>query len=879
MRKTIRAVFCMLLAVCLLVCCALPAVAYTNHWELPEVDRSLGDPFIMKYNGVYYLYTSAYVASSKDLVNWEFETDLENMMTTYAPEFYYRDGLFYAIGAPRGEGHYIYVSESPTGPFVEASENLGMKFDGTMMMDAENQLYMVVPSPACLTGYYMKDWKTMDFDKGSYILSPNVGNAWTEGPTLFERNGYYYLTYTGNHVWDEAYRVEYAISKDITTGWNEPTDNMLLLDIEGDITGMGHNSIFIGPDLDTYYITYHSMTGLTKPTAPIRDFNYDRIVWNGEKLVVQGPTCTEVDDPVMPDFADWFEGDLARWDATGSWTVKDAAATVSGAGLLLSKEATEAVFTAEYNLTTDGSAEYLFNYADDQNYGRVWYDAASKQLKAELIKDGKSVWSDSSALYDYFKYDKLHNLRIQQTADSLHIVLDSVDRMQYAHNGLAGGKIGYRAVSGNTAASFTAFSHKALGSADGEHSAVVPGTIEAIHTQDTAASLTKVEAAGDEMGYAVALKANDRATYNMQVISADTYTLGLRCRSVAADTKVNILVDGKKAMEVTLPAVSGDAYRTLLLRGLELPNGHRTVSVEVTSGSLELYELELVAEDDVLPVSSSCDTAKGDDGAVFWKQYETMPTWSGGTLNFTDANRFGKLLVGSLGYSDYTQSVDMVFKSGSSAGILCRVDQADTGYMPGTTSYNRLYHRGYYVGVNSSVITLEKHSFGNTTTLASHDTLILGNETHNLKVSCIGDTITVWLDGEEIIRFTDTDYPIINGRGGIRYDRANVSFDNYKLETADPMVAVTAHEVDYTTPALIGNTTHQSQQGTVGGDGPSGNGDGEGEGDPSKFPIGIVLGIVGGVVSVAAIVIVVVVLGKKKKPATNPENSDESVGD
>ena len=93
------------------------------------------------------------------------------------------------------------------------------------------------------------------------------------------------------------------------------------------------------------------------------------------------------------------------------------------------------------------------------------------------------------------------------------------------------------------------------------------------------------------------------------------------------------------------------------------------------------------------------------------------------------------------------------------------------------------------------------------------------------------------------------------------------------------MVAVTAHEVDYTTPALIGNTTHQSQQGTVGGDGPSGNGDGEGEGDPSKFPIGIVLGIVGGVVAVAAIVIVVVVLGKKKKPATNPENSDESVGD
>lgn len=876
MKKTLRIVFGVLLALVLLVG-SIPASAYTNSWKLPQQDVSLGDPFILKYDGVYYLYTSHQCWSSKDLANWEYEGYMweeggPNTDGVYAAEVIYKDGLFIAQGAPYGNGHYFYTSTTPTGPFVCATENLGMKFDGTVFMDNDNQVYLIVPSSGCLTGYYMSDFLTMNFDLGSFRLDDtSIQKAWTEGPTLFKRDGYYYTTYTGNHVWENSYRVEYAISDSVTTGWTEPVDNTVLLDIEGKVYGTGHNSIFIGPDLDTYYITYHSIAEKVKETSVYRAFNYDRIVWNGEKMVVQGPTSWEVDNPAMPDFSEYFDADLAKWDAEGSWTVKNGGA-VATSGTLLTKESTEDVFTAEFNLTTAGSADMLFSYQDANNYGRAWVDRNAKQFKAELVKDGNVVWSDSSALYSYYNYDVLHTVRVQQTANKLNLYLDGVDRISYEHNGLTGGKIGYKAVSGESKASFTAFSHKALGSADGEIFTPIPGTIEAVNTQDNAAKLTVVDAVAGEMGYAVDMKAGDKATYNIHTVKADTYTLGLRVGEIAEGTKLNVLVDGKKAMEVTMPANAGDSYRTLPLRGLKLPDGKRTVSIEVVSGSMELYELEINLEDAVELLTSDCTTAKGDDGAVFWKQSEAMPTWTDGTLNFTDASAYGKLLAGDIGIGDYTVETDVKFESGSgSAGVLLRVAHYDNGIVPGTTTVNRTYHQGYYVGLKGGAVVLEKHNFGDVKVLKEQSYNIYNGKNYNLKVTAVGDTITVYVDDTEVFTYTDSVYPLLNGRAGIRADRMVTSFDNFKLEAAEPAIAVTMFEVDYSTPAITDDI-------------PDGTDDGgsAGNGSLDNSLIGLIIGIVAGVIVIAAVIVIVVLKGNKKAaPAaeTKSESADEASSD
>ncbi len=808
MVKMIKRVAVILMAAVILVAgIPLSASAHKNPLAPDQQEQGFGDPFILKYDGVYYMYgtvkTGTVVWSSKDLVNWEYKgfcLEDKSIINLYAPEVVYADGLFYMYSSPGGDGHHIYTSASPTGPFVDATGNIGLKFDGTVLRDNDNTLYFVTPSIGALMGYYMVDNKTLNYDKGSFILPTSVASAWTEGPTIFKRNGTYYTTYTGNHVWERSYRVEYALSDKVTSGWVEPADNTILLDIEGELSGLGHNSIFIGPDLDTYYIVYHNLYDNPQPKVVRRYANFDKIVWNGEKLSVLGPTAYEVDNPSLPDFEERFDGELKKWKVSGDWKVADGKATATN-GTLVSKNKTNDVFTAEYNLTAGGAAEILFSYENENNYGRAWVDSGSKSFKAELIKDGKSVWSQESALYNEFAYDALHTVKVQQTADGLNIYLDNVDRLKYEAKGLKGGSIGYSAKGASLSASFTAFSHKALGSADGENFMPVPGMIEAVHTTDTAKGLNMVRAAGDKLGYAVKLNAGEKPTYNIHVKSEGTYSLNLYAKAVAAGTKVNILVDGKKAMTATLPEVADGEYRGLPLRGLKLPEGRRQISVEVASGSMELYEIETELTAEVTELTTDCSSRFANDGAVMWKQYETMPVWTNGELVYGNSSNFGKMLTGELGWTDYEIETDITITAAQkSAGLLFRVEHADNGIRDAVGLVNDSYHQGYYLGFNAAGITLEKHNFGDNKILTSVGYTIENNKTYKVKVSVVGDTFKVFVDGNEVMSYTDTSYPLLTGRAGIRTLKTAVKYDNFSVKPAASSIAVEVFEVKYGAP-------------------------------------------------------------------------------
>ena len=122
--------------------------AHAQGWKNPMVlpglmNRSLGDPYMMKYKGYYYLYVSAgdkniYCWRTKDLMEWSNAyvccTD-ETTAVAYAPEVIYWNGTFYMCTSPRGGGHYILTSNSPTGPFVHRTGNLGRDIDGSFFVD------------------------------------------------------------------------------------------------------------------------------------------------------------------------------------------------------------------------------------------------------------------------------------------------------------------------------------------------------------------------------------------------------------------------------------------------------------------------------------------------------------------------------------------------------------------------------------------------------------------------------------------------------------------------------------------------------------------------------------------------------------------------
>jgi beta-xylosidase len=116
-----------------------------------------GDPFIMRWNGKYYLVPSTHsygikMYESDDMVNWIDKgwvvtgtDDPPPSDDYYAPEIIYYKGSFYLCTSPKGDGHYFYKSttDSPLGPYVCISGNLGRGIDGAFYLRDDGRLFLL----------------------------------------------------------------------------------------------------------------------------------------------------------------------------------------------------------------------------------------------------------------------------------------------------------------------------------------------------------------------------------------------------------------------------------------------------------------------------------------------------------------------------------------------------------------------------------------------------------------------------------------------------------------------------------------------------------------------------------------------------------------
>ena len=117
-----------------------------NHVEI-------GDPFILRFNGRYYLYPSTCdevegvrCFVSDDLVNFTcygLVAESPILAYAYAPEVIYHNGEFIMCTSPRGRGHYFLKSKSPLGPFTFITDNLANMIDGSFILDKENRLHFL----------------------------------------------------------------------------------------------------------------------------------------------------------------------------------------------------------------------------------------------------------------------------------------------------------------------------------------------------------------------------------------------------------------------------------------------------------------------------------------------------------------------------------------------------------------------------------------------------------------------------------------------------------------------------------------------------------------------------------------------------------------
>lgn len=278
----------------------------------------IGDPYILadKNTNKYYIYGTLnggtrgfWVWESSDLYNWTNKswaykevnsgsniTPFENCY--WAPEVVYnpstRKYIMFFSASLRNSGGIkklgVATADSPLGPFTH-TDGLGVMFEETLMnteyidahffLDDDNQAYLLycndcsknnvngintsqtwirkldstwtrVVGAGKMISTPTQDWETQE-DSGA----PNT--QWNEAPALFKHAGKYYLMYSANPFWNPLYGVGCAVSDNIWGEYVKYDWNPILVKIEGQTTGPGHNMLF--KDLnDNLWASYHIHT-------------------------------------------------------------------------------------------------------------------------------------------------------------------------------------------------------------------------------------------------------------------------------------------------------------------------------------------------------------------------------------------------------------------------------------------------------------------------------------------------------------------------------------------------------------------------------------------------------------------------------------------
>lgn len=756
-----------------------------DAWE----GYGFGDPFVMRHGGRYYLYVSTKDGqvgikcwTSDDLVNWTYAglcaTDTRTR-GAYAPEVYYYNGYFYMYTSPAGNGHYVLRSTSPTKGFEVVTDNMGMSIDGSVFIDNDGKWYFYTANHGEMMVYDMTSPTRMK--KGRTLSSISVNGAWTEGPMTVYHDGYYYMTYTGNHVLSRAYRINYGVSATSPLKFaNISVQNPLLIHTAGKLFGIGHNSMVKGPDLDSYYIVYHSLVNAT----PNRNTHVDRIAFNGAEMKILGPVDGEQQVPSMPDVYHRFEqgGTLDGWVVQGSAQI-----TASGLALtdgnVISKQEFAGDFTAEYCvLSIDGGlAGAIFAYTDEQNFGACLFDPASQSLHIEITADGR-VQSEQIPLVKSFgenvRFDCMQTLQIERKGNTYTFYVN--DRLAHTQttDALAGGAIGLVS-RGNATFGFIGGTGAVggRGAADEYHSiGTESGLIPASHY--TLGSYATVQKEGV---HAVVAPTGSVLNYRVLAQSGDAYDLAVRYATEDADAEIEIYVDGNMACTLTLAA--SDGLQVAICRKIPMSRGQHTLSVKVTKGSAQIVEFKMLTHANVPEHMWSFDELA--DGNVY-----SDGNWRAtGSMSTSRSPVCAKRLYGNGNWGDYAATVKVTPGAGVNCGLVVRATNPGVPnfvHQNCTTEDSEVgtdWLQGYFVGICEGAVVLGKQNYSYTELARASGTYTEGS-TYELRVECLGANIRVYVDGALAIDYTDPQ-PFMQGLIGLRTHKCAAKFAELQIKPLD----------------------------------------------------------------------------------------------
>ncbi|WP_286081812.1 glycoside hydrolase family 43 protein [Parablautia intestinalis] len=706
------------------------------------------DPFVLKYNGRYYLYcTNPDIRcwSSDDLLHWKLEgaTIGENVfpdMVPFAPEVVYWNGYFYMYTSPSGFGHYILQSKSPTGPFIKISENVEHAIDGTIFIDDDGTWYFYWAGDEGIWGCKMKS----PTEFGEPVLTGAFLNGWTEGPLVYKKDGIYYMTYTGNHYLSKGYRINSCWSRNPLSGYRDDSYNPVVVRAAGKLIGLGHSSTVEGPDIVSDYIVYHNMNEDTT-----RDLNIDRQLWYQEVTQIAGPTQIEQLAPELADYALLGQGKalLELICYRGTFVQKsDRLASAEDGMFALSAQAFDKSFTLECNLeiktlrVDDKQGIVLAKEEDD-----YYCIAFNPDLQiVQFIHQCKGVEQVvvQSRLPEHYNFSALHCIKICRNMDGrLELYIDR--RLQFTSEveKCAAYRVGYIAESNGLEIGYTAVTE----STNQEQAECTVFPMECAFYP----VFGKITGERNPDG-SILLEQGETAQYSVWAGVEDTYRcwISTNCQS-SGETEV--LIDNKK-LGVCESCAGLTLFETKLNQGIHV------LSLWSKTGVKQINRIKFYPSADRI-------------------DYENE-------LSGVELHGYGKRLTGNTWWSDYAVSATLSVKceAEGNAGILLRVTEPSEGGEGADPVLGANFFIGYSVSLTGTELVIMKHHYDEKV-LKSCPFCVESDEIHELLVEISGITIEVYVDREKQPKLVVADAePIENGCAGIRVKNGWMKVTDFSLK-------------------------------------------------------------------------------------------------
>lgn len=719
---------------------------YKNPVFLPEPElkgkeriwSGVGDPFVYRFNGKYYLYPSAgpdgiIAWESENLVDWKclgIILDDPVAANAYAPEIFYYNGTFYLVTSPRGEGHYLYTSDSPVGPFQRITDNFGLTIDGSIFADDDGTMYFLHAENPSIHAHKLDPDGTVH--EAHELFGTSMGH-WTEGPGVFKRAGRYYITMTGNHLLSRGYRIDYATSEVGPLGpWQVPRNKTILVNSDYETGSLGHSSSVIGPDLDSYWIFYHSFPVNRTGKRKGRNSRMDRLLFPGDELAVSGPSNALCPAPPRADFYGWAD------------KTEDEEKFCGITGGLVSAKMLGQTGTAEVTMIPGEEGTALFAYRGEQQYISV--SCFAGQLRIVLHEAGVEYCLLEKPLFAGFRSDVMHTLRVEFDQEETRFLVDLMN--QGSIKALDGtGRIG----SQNTKfTSYVAFHSQVGQSGDRLHYNNIPGTVYALLA--TPGSGGEVFCCADGQKNLL-LRAGETIRFRLNVEKA-----GL------CHVQTLIQAFGSACVECIFPGGSFDtvlnrmeAVRRTEMGMAELEAGIQECSICVKEGEILIHSMDifpaLKMEKEEYKGLELCHKADQIEGDISIDRVEGMQMDRRGHV----ISRFGERF-----HTDGFVEADILFYEfdpKEPAGLFMRVSE-DSGY----PAQVLVGHRGYFAGFDGNEMFIWKMNFDKKELWRQRCPLMPWKD-YCIRMEIVGNSISVWVDGERIVTVNEN-APLPFGRVG-----------------------------------------------------------------------------------------------------------------